>query len=168
MLTAVAATYAGHRDNSDAPQATFVGTVLVIAFSLATTFATGYISFLNPVQRWQQLRAAQLELESHAWMFRTRTGDYCTTRSSSRAAERELHATVFRVRASIIEVWVCVGTRACSRCHDCCVVIARSESCACWIGRGDRRDRLFQQPAVVPPQGRVSPRSAAGTGGALV
>jgi hypothetical protein len=75
----------------------------VIGLALVTSIATGVISFLNPVQRWQQFRAAQLELESNAWAFRTRTGKYLTKGGSSRTAERELHETIATMRSSVLE-----------------------------------------------------------------
>ena len=103
MLTAVVSTLVATETLQRFDEDSSYGPALVVALSLATTVATGIISFLNPVQRWQQLRAAQLELEAHAWKFRTRTGEYVMKRSSSRAAERELHATVARIRSSIIE-----------------------------------------------------------------
>ena len=34
------------------------------------------MSYLNPAQRWQQLRGAALSLESEIWKFRCRVGPY--------------------------------------------------------------------------------------------
>jgi hypothetical protein len=48
----------------------------VLGLSLSGSFVAAMVSYINPGQRWQQLRGAALSLESEVWMFRTRTGSY--------------------------------------------------------------------------------------------
>jgi hypothetical protein len=56
--------------------------------------AGGYITYLNPAQKWHELRSAALALESEIWRFRTRVGGYNTSQSIgdhySRDAENSL------------------------------------------------------------------------------
>lgn len=48
----------------------------ILAISLLVTTVVGYVNFMNPAQRWQQLRGAAMNMEAEIWMFRTRAGDY--------------------------------------------------------------------------------------------
>jgi hypothetical protein len=70
---------------------------IVLGLSLAGTLIGTVVAFLNPAQRWQQLRGAALSLDSEIWKFRTRTGQYTLPSSSglnqhSRHAEKQLMA----------------------------------------------------------------------------
>jgi hypothetical protein len=49
---------------------------IVIVLSLAASLLASTAAYLNPAQRWQQLRGAALSLESEIWKFRTRAGPY--------------------------------------------------------------------------------------------
>lgn len=66
---------------------------IVLVLSLAGSFIASAVSYLNPAQRWQQLRGAALSLESEIWKFRTRVGPYAVAKKlsvGSRAPERRL------------------------------------------------------------------------------
>ena len=59
----------------------------------------------RPVTKWQQLRSAACALESDAWRFRTRTGQYSLVRDRDRNEDRpeqHLHTFVTSVREHII------------------------------------------------------------------
>jgi hypothetical protein len=56
---------------------------IVLALSVASTLVASAVSYLNPAQRWQQLRGAALSLESEIWKFRTRVGVYAMTEKMS-------------------------------------------------------------------------------------
>ena len=49
---------------------------LVVGLSLAGAAIASATSYLNPAQRWTELRGAALTLESECWKFRTRSGIY--------------------------------------------------------------------------------------------
>jgi hypothetical protein len=49
---------------------------IVLALSVAASLLASTAAYLNPAQRWQQLRGAALSLESELWKFRTRAGPY--------------------------------------------------------------------------------------------
>lgn len=55
----------------------------ILILSLLTGVLTSYVSFQNPQLRWQQLRAAALEIEAEIFSFRTRTGKYRAQSSKS-------------------------------------------------------------------------------------
>ena len=40
---------------------------LILAMSLLASGTGAYVSFMNPAQRWQQLRGAALNMQSHIW-----------------------------------------------------------------------------------------------------
>jgi hypothetical protein len=67
----------------------------VIVLSLAASFLASTAAYLNPAQRWQQLRGAALSLESEIWKCRTRVGPYAiggrvSIGNYSRESERRL------------------------------------------------------------------------------
>lgn len=49
---------------------------IILTLSLLSSFVGAVITYLDPSAKWQQLRAAALELEGEIWKFRTRTGPY--------------------------------------------------------------------------------------------
>jgi hypothetical protein len=61
---------------------------IVMGISLFGSFLAGFSTFLNPLQRWQQLRGAARELESEIWLFRTRSGPYQTQSDGESQQER--------------------------------------------------------------------------------
>jgi hypothetical protein len=68
---------------------------IVLALSLAGSLVASTAAYLNPAQRWQQLRGAALSLESEIWKFRTRAGPYAmggtiSIGNYSRESERRL------------------------------------------------------------------------------
>lgn len=48
----------------------------VLLLTIATTMCVGFISYINPQAKWQQLRGAAQALRSEMWKFRTRSGPY--------------------------------------------------------------------------------------------
>ena len=71
---------------------------IVVGLSLLTSLWTGVVTFLNPQQKWQQLRGAALAIESEVWKFRTRTGVYTThqiTTSGGFSTEAEENLQTF-------------------------------------------------------------------------
>ena len=52
------------------------GNRIAFAIALLSSFTASYITYWNPVQKWQQLKAAALHIESEIWKFRSRTGFY--------------------------------------------------------------------------------------------
>jgi hypothetical protein len=48
----------------------------ILALGFASTAVMGYITYVNPVARWQAFRVAGLDTETNLWMFRTRVGPY--------------------------------------------------------------------------------------------
>ena len=72
LLLGIAITWSVNADNL-----TYVDKKNTILFmSLAGSTLAGYVSFMNPALKWQQLRGAAMSIESHIWMFRTRAGEY--------------------------------------------------------------------------------------------
>jgi hypothetical protein len=68
---------------------------IVLGLSILASLLASTVSYLNPAQRWQQLRGAALSLESEIWKFRTRCGSYSIAgkmgiHSVSRESERRL------------------------------------------------------------------------------
>ena len=51
----------------------------IVGLSLISSLVTSFVIYRNPKQRWEQLRAAALLLESEVWQFRTRTCSYGTS-----------------------------------------------------------------------------------------
>ena len=73
----------------------YLGNYIIIGLSLTNALIAGLTSFMNPATRWHHLRSSALEIESHIWQFRTRSGKYRETRSgTSRNAEKTLHETL--------------------------------------------------------------------------
>jgi len=62
---------------------------IVLAISIVASLLASTISYLNPAQRWQQLRGAALSLESEIWKFRTRVGQYSIINHDSYTREPE-------------------------------------------------------------------------------
>ena len=81
------------------------GSYGITALSLLTSVCVGVISFLSPVQKWQQLRSTASQLESETWRFRTRTGPYSRPANGGRdrGCDRVLIAEMHRIRRSVIE-----------------------------------------------------------------
>jgi hypothetical protein len=65
---------------------------MVIALSLASAAIASATAYLNPQQRWIELRSMALDLESECWKFRTRSGNYALSAVSSAAAYSEHQA----------------------------------------------------------------------------
>jgi hypothetical protein len=74
---------------------------VVIGISMFASFVSALISLFQPVTKWQQLRSAACALESAAWRFRTRTGQYTLNRGEDRP-EQHLHACITTVREHVI------------------------------------------------------------------
>lgn len=75
----------------------------VIILSFVNTALAAYISFMNPVLRWQSLRVAALNLESNIWLFRTRAGPFRSDDADDKKAEKLLAETVKNIKADILE-----------------------------------------------------------------
>ena len=80
----------------------------VVVLSLITSFLAGMITFLNPQQKWQQLRGAALAIESEIWKFRTRTGTYTTKQitnagSFSNEAEEKLKTFLEDMKSHVLK-----------------------------------------------------------------
>lgn len=56
---------------------------IIMALSFFGSCIAGYITYMNPALRWQQLRMAALSIESNIWTFRMRVGTYRTSANSS-------------------------------------------------------------------------------------
>ena len=63
---------------------------------------TGMSAFLNPAQRWRELRAAAESLQSDIFQFRTRTGPFAMTMSDKRLPEAELFERVTKARDDVV------------------------------------------------------------------
>ena len=89
------------------------GPVAITVLSLLTSVCIGVISFLAPVQKWQQLRSTASQLESETWRFRTRTGPYSRSANGGRdrGCDRVLVAEMHRIRRSVIESAAIKDTR---------------------------------------------------------
>ena len=55
---------------------------VILGSSLLTTCVSAYVGFINPAQKWQQLRGAALRIESEIWVFRTHSGAYRASQGS--------------------------------------------------------------------------------------
>jgi hypothetical protein len=53
----------------------------VLGLSIAGSVLAGLTAYVQPAQRWFQLRGAALNLESEVWKFRTRSGQYALTQN---------------------------------------------------------------------------------------
>jgi hypothetical protein len=65
----------------------------ISGLSLAGAFMAATTTFIDPAQRWMQLRGAALNLEAEIWKFRTRTAAYAMTSGKelqSKVAEEHL------------------------------------------------------------------------------
>ena len=80
---------------------------IILGLSLATTMVTSFNSYANPSLRWQQLRAASLEIKSEIWQFRTRSGKYRGEGKGelqySRAEEAVLRSLLKSVQERVLE-----------------------------------------------------------------
>jgi len=68
---------------------------ILLAFALVGSFAAGWTTFLDPAQKWLQLRGGSLALESEIWKFRARVGGYSASSHGSGTfarQESEMHA----------------------------------------------------------------------------
>jgi len=96
---------------------------IALGLSLLTSFSVSYIAFLNPVQRWQQLRSAALMLESEIWAFRCRVGAY--RQQGSRGSEKVCEALRTAVDSTCANVLSSAGVastnfyRPMARCATC-------------------------------------------------
>ena len=68
----------------------------ILVLSLSSTVATAYQTYHNPALRWQQLRAAALEIQSEIWVFRTRSGKY-------RASDERKNELAFRNALTFVQ-----------------------------------------------------------------
>ena len=77
---------------------------IVLAISLVITTVTGYVNFMNPAMRWQQLRGSAVEMESEIWMFRTRSGPYRKPPDveSDAFCDDLLSQQVFRIKKEVL------------------------------------------------------------------
>jgi hypothetical protein len=77
---------------------------IILAMSLVCSGAAAYVSFMNPAQRWQQLRGAALAIESEIWMFRTRSGSYRAHQSElGSKSDRLIHKNISAIQARVLE-----------------------------------------------------------------
>jgi len=76
----------------------------VIALSFVGTCLAAYVSYTNPIVKWQQLRIAALTIESNIWTFRTRAGPYRNTGEEFDQSSEQLLAGYLRmIKAGILE-----------------------------------------------------------------
>ena len=76
----------------------------ILCLSLFGTIIAGLTGYLNPAWRWQELRAAALDIESQIWEFRTRTGPYREGRGTvNRNAEDMLQNMIKSQEEGILE-----------------------------------------------------------------
>ena len=52
------------------------GDAVAFVLAVVSSFCASYIAYMNPVQRWQELKSASLQLRSEIFRFRTRVGVY--------------------------------------------------------------------------------------------
>jgi hypothetical protein len=48
----------------------------MLALTISSSLIAGYMSFVDPLTKWHELKAASLDLESEIWKFRCRVGGY--------------------------------------------------------------------------------------------
>lgn len=88
----------------------------IIVLSFVTTLLVGYVSFMNPAVRWQQLRMAALQIESNIWMFRTRAGKYRSNGEGfDHSAEKLLVEELQNINSIVLEGADIKGTSFYSR-----------------------------------------------------
>lgn len=76
----------------------------VIALSFLSTIIAAYVAFVNPAVKWQQLRAAQLSIESIIWTFRTRAGPFRSTGAEfDRSDDILLDDTIKGIKSKVLE-----------------------------------------------------------------
>lgn len=81
-----------------------VASGLILAMSLLASTIGAFVAFMNPAQRWQQLRGAALKMESNIWKFRTRSGEYRVSRSDLFAeADKQLFESMSQIKANVFE-----------------------------------------------------------------
>lgn len=68
LLAGLVVTGAALAQNATSSTEAYVSTeYLILAMSLLASATGAYVSFMNPAQRWQQLRGAALNMQSHIW-----------------------------------------------------------------------------------------------------
>ena len=78
--------------------------IAILILSFIGTCLAAYISFTNPVTKWQQLRVAALAIESQIWIFRTRSGPYRTSGEEfDHSAEEMLGDFIQETKTNILE-----------------------------------------------------------------
>ena len=76
----------------------------VVMLSFVNTAVGAYITFMNPVTRWQSLRIAALSIESQIWLFRTRAGPYRSDKDSTdNNADILLSQTIKNIKEEVLE-----------------------------------------------------------------
>jgi hypothetical protein len=76
----------------------------IVLLGFITTAVLGYVSFMNPSVRWQQLRVAALTLESQIYLFRCRAGQYRIYDSSKEdAVDRAFRDTVCQIKQVVLD-----------------------------------------------------------------
>jgi hypothetical protein len=76
----------------------------IVILSVIGTLTATYVSYINPAQKWQQLRMAALSIESSIWTFRTRAGPYRTTGEGfDQSAEMLLSDTLRDIKGKVLE-----------------------------------------------------------------
>jgi hypothetical protein len=77
----------------------------IMGLSLLGSLLASVLAYSKPVQRWQELRAAALTLESQVWQFRTRTGHYGlrTSDASSMGSNPRPERQLMAVQEKLIE-----------------------------------------------------------------
>jgi len=69
IITCIAALYPDHITED-------VLQKILLGFALVGSFAAAWTTFLDPAQKWLQLRGGSLALQSEIWKFRARVGEY--------------------------------------------------------------------------------------------
>ena len=100
--------YFGKISSSDSDESSpfnNLGNVAAFSLALFSSFFASYIAYSSPMQRWQQLKSAALQLRSEIFQFRTRTGlyDYTVKTPDSRIMRQNVMAMrdMVLARASI-------------------------------------------------------------------
>lgn len=72
---------------------------LIVALSVVGTATAALTTYVDPGQRWSQLAAAALALESECWKFRTRSGSYAMSSTKGLALSDTEHMLLKVVHA---------------------------------------------------------------------
>lgn len=77
----------------------------ILGLSLFASAVTCFVGFVNPAQRWMQLRGAALSLESHIWKFRTRSCEYRLggTNDFDASADDLLSENIHDIKANVLD-----------------------------------------------------------------